>query len=126
MQAEARGFEPSLDHLNFQGPVVQSIVSVVSSLVVKTLIILVSTISNSQVFFFSFSFFFFFFFFFFFEKNVSSICYSHQFFKIICIYAIFHDQSFNDTLSNCSHSADPDQTPQNAASDQGHHCLQIV
>ena len=33
-----------------QGPVVQSIVSLTSSLVVKMLTVLVSTISNSQVF----------------------------------------------------------------------------
>ena len=33
-----------------QGPVVQSIVSLTSSFVVKTLTVLVSTISNSQVF----------------------------------------------------------------------------
>ena len=33
-----------------QGPVVQSIVSLMSSLVVKTLTVLVSTISNSKVF----------------------------------------------------------------------------
>ena len=36
--------------VNFQGPVVQSIVSLVSSLVVKMLTVLVSTISNSQLF----------------------------------------------------------------------------
>ena len=36
---------------NFQGPVVQNIVSLMSSLVVKMLTVLVSTISNSQVFF---------------------------------------------------------------------------
>ena len=36
-----------LKHL---GPIVQSIVSLTSSLVVKMLIVLVSTISNSQVF----------------------------------------------------------------------------
>ena len=37
-------------------------------------------------------------------KNVSSFCkcksYSHFFSKNISIYAIFNDQSFNDTLSN--------------------------
>ena len=39
----------------------------------------------------------------------------------------------DDMLTHCSretrkraNSADPDQTPQNAASDQGLHCLQIV
>ena len=58
---------------------VQSIVSSTSSFVVKMLTGLVSTISNSQeckatrVFFFS--------------KNIS-------------LYAIFNEQSFNDTLNN--------------------------
>ena len=37
-------------HLNIQGPVVQSAVSLTSSLVVKMLTVLVSTIANSQVF----------------------------------------------------------------------------
>ena len=50
---------------------------------------LVSTIPNSVIFA---------------EKNVSSFCkcksYSHFFSKIISIYAIFNDQSFNDTLTN--------------------------
>ena len=51
---------------------------------VKILTVLVSTIiSNSQVFLL---------------KNVSS--YSHFFSKNISIYAIFNDQSFNDTLTN--------------------------
>ena len=72
-----------------QGPVVQSIVSLASSLVVKMLPVLVSIISNAQVFWL---------------KNVSSFCkcksYSHVFSKNICIYAIFNDQSFNDTLTN--------------------------
>ena len=36
--------------LPYQGPVVQSIVNLTSSLVVKMLIVLISTISNSQVF----------------------------------------------------------------------------
>ena len=35
---------------SYQGPLVQNIVSLTSSLVVKILIVLVSTISNSQVF----------------------------------------------------------------------------
>ena len=56
---------------------------------VKMLIILVSTMSNSQVFLL---------------KNVSSFCkcksYSHSSAKNICVYAIFNDQSFNDTLTN--------------------------
>ena len=36
--------------VHFQGPIVQSIVSLTSSLVVKILTVLVSTMSNSQVF----------------------------------------------------------------------------
>ena len=56
---------------------------------VKILTVLVSTISNSQVFLLS---------------NVSSFCkcksYSHFFSKYISIYAIFNDQSFNNTLTN--------------------------
>ena len=66
------------------GPVVQSIVSLMSLLVVKMLTVLVSTISNSQVFLL--------------KKNVSSI--SHFFSKNISIFAIFYDQSFNDSLTN--------------------------
>ena len=67
--------------------VVQSIVSLTSSLVVKMLTVLVSTISNSQVFLL---------------KSVSSLCksYSHFFSKNISVYAIFNDQSFNNTLTN--------------------------
>ena len=61
-----------------------------SSLVVKMLTVLVSKISNSQVFLL--------------KKNVSSFfkCkrYSHFFFSKNSVYAIFHDQSFNDTLTN--------------------------
>ena len=49
---------------------------------VKTLTILVSTISNSQVFL---------------QKKCE---YSHFFSKSISVYAIFNDQSFNDTLTN--------------------------
>ena len=78
------------DHCNdFLGPVVQCIISFTSSLVVKMLTVLVSTISNLQVFLL---------------KNVSSFCkcksYSHFFSKNISIYAIFNDQSFNNTLTN--------------------------
>ena len=73
----------------YQGPVVQSVVSLTCSLVVEMLSVLVSTISNSQVFLL---------------KNVSSFCkcksYSHFFSKNISIYAVFNDQSFNDTLTN--------------------------
>ena len=57
---------------------------------VKLLTVLVSTISNSQVFFA--------------KKNVSSFCncksYSHFFSKNLSVYAIFNDQSFNNTLTN--------------------------
>ena len=70
-------------------PVVQSIVSLTNSLVVKMLTVLVTTISNSQVFLL---------------KNVSSFCkfksYSRFCCKNISVYAIFNDQSFNDTLTN--------------------------
>ena len=72
------------------GPVLQSIVRLTSSLVAKMLIFLVSTISNSHVFLL--------------KNNVSSFCicksYSHFFSKNISIYAIFNDQSLNDTLTN--------------------------
>ena len=74
----------------YLGPVVQSVVSLMSMLVGKMLTVLVSTVSNTQVFFA--------------EKNVSSFCkcksYSHFFSKNISVYAIFNDQSFNDTLTN--------------------------
>ena len=74
---------------NTQGPVFQSIVSLTSSLVVKMLTVLVSTITNSQAFLLT---------------NVSSFCkcknYSHFFSKNISVYALFSDQNFNDTLTN--------------------------
>ena len=73
-----------------RGPVVQSVISLTSSLVFKMLTILVSTILNSQVFLL--------------KKNVSRFCkcksFSHFSAKNISIYAIFNDQSFNDTLIN--------------------------
>ena len=66
-----------------QGPVVQSIVSLTSLLVVKILTVLVNTISNSQVYLL---------------KNMSSF---HIFFsKNISLYAIFNDKNFNDMLTN--------------------------
>ena len=65
-----------------QGPVVQSIVSLTSSLVVKILTDLVSTIPISQVFL------------------LKKCEYSHFFCKNISIYAVFNDQNFNNTLSN--------------------------
>ena len=58
---------------------------------VKILTVLVSTISNSQVFLLK-------------KKNVSSFCkcksYSHFFSKNISVYATFKDQNFNNTLTN--------------------------
>ena len=67
------------------GPLVQSIVSLTSALVVKTLTILISTTSNLQVFCW---------------KNMSNLCkcYSHFFSKNISVYmyARFYDQSFYD------------------------------
>ena len=75
--------------LSILGTVVQSIVSLTSSLLVKMLTVPVNTISNSQVFLL---------------KNVSSFCkcksYSHFFSKNISVFAILNDQSFNDTLNN--------------------------
>ena len=63
--------------LKYQDPVVQSIVSLTNSLVVKMLTALVSTISNSH--------------------NISSL---HFFSQNIGIYAIFNDQSLNNLLTN--------------------------
>ena len=71
---------------NDLGPVVQSIFCITSLLVVKMLIVLVSTISNAQVFLL--------------KKCGKCKSYSHFFSKIICVYAIFNDKSFNDTLTN--------------------------
>ena len=84
------GFELGISiALANQGSVVQSIVSLTSSWVVKTLTVLVSTIFKSQVFLL---------------KNVSSFCkcksYSHFFQQNISVYAIFNDQSLNDTSTN--------------------------
>ena len=63
------------------GPVIQSIVSLTSSLGVKMLTVLVSTISNSVIF-------------------AEKMCYSLFFSKNISLYVIISDQSFNDTLTN--------------------------
>ena len=57
-------------------------VSLTSSFVVKILTVLVSTIANSQAFL------------------LKKYEYSHFFSKKISVYAIFNDQSFNDTLTN--------------------------
>ena len=53
---------------------------------VKMLTVLVSTISNSQVFLL--------------KKCDLLKSFSHFFSKYISIYAVFNDQSFNDTLTN--------------------------
>ena len=66
------------------GPVVQSVVSLTSSLVVKILTLLVSKISISQIFVL--------------KKKCKS--YSHFFQQNISIHAIFNNQSFNGTLTN--------------------------
>ena len=75
--------------LNILGLAVQSIFSLTSLLEVKVITLLVSTISNLQVFLL---------------KNVSSFCkcksYSHFINKNISLYAIFNDQSFNSMLTN--------------------------
>ena len=70
--------------MSFVGPVVQSIISLMNWFVVKMLTVIVSTISNSQVFLP--------------KKNCKS--YSHFFSKNNSVYAIFNDQSFNYTLTN--------------------------
>ena len=70
-----------------QVPAVQSIVSLTGSLVVKMLTVLVSTISNAQVFLLKKI-----------EKQMQKL---HIFFSNDnSVYAIFNDQSFNDTLPN--------------------------
>ena len=57
---------------------------------VNILNVIVSTISNSQVFLL--------------KTNVSSFCkcksYSHFFSKNISVYALFNDQSFNDMVAD--------------------------
>ena len=70
---------------NHQGPIVQSVVSLTSLLVVKRLTGLVSTISYLQLFLL---------------KKVNAKA-THIFFRQnISVYAIFDDQRFNDTLTN--------------------------
>ena len=69
---DLNNYERDIKH---QGPVVQSTVSLTSSLVVKMLTVL-STVSNSQVFLL--------------KKKCKS--YSHFFSKNIRVYAIFNDQ----------------------------------
>ena len=77
-------------YVKHQGPVVQNVDSLTSSSMVKTLAVLVSAISNSQVFLLkkmwvAFA-----------DAKATHIFFS----KNISIYAIFHGQSFNDTLTN--------------------------
>ena len=71
------------------GPVVQSIVSLTSLLMVKMLIFLVSTISNAQVFLL---------------KKLEKLLQMQQlltfFQQNFSIFAIFYDQSFNNSLTN--------------------------
>ena len=74
-------------YLKYQGPVVQNIVRLTSSLVAKTLNVLGSTISNSQVFLLN---------------KCELFLQMHKlltifFSKHISVYGIFNDQSFNDT-----------------------------
>ena len=77
-----KGLTPlqQLPFCNSQGPNIQSLLNLTSLLVVKMLTVLVSTISNSQLFLLK--------------------SYSHFFSKYISIFAIFNDQSFNNTLTN--------------------------
>ena len=70
-------------------PIVQSIISLTRSLMVKMFTVLGSTISNSQVFLLKKC-----------EKFCKCKSYSHFFSKNIIIYAIFDDQRFNNTLTN--------------------------
>ena len=71
------------------GPVVRGIISLTSSFVVKTLTVLINTISNSKVFLL---------------KKCEKLCkcksYPQFFSKNMSLYAIFKDQSFNDMLTN--------------------------
>ena len=75
-----------------QDPVVQSVVSLTSTLVVKMLTVLVSTLSNLQVFFA--------------EKKKMWVAFATAkathilFSKNISVYVIFNDQNFNDALTN--------------------------
>ena len=67
---------------DIQGPLVQNIISFTSSLVVKILTVLVSTISNSQIFL------------------LKTWVAFHIFSAKTLVYAMFNDQSFNDALTN--------------------------
>ena len=71
---------------NNLGPVVQSLISLTSLLVVKMLTVLVSTVSDLKVFLL--------------KKFCKCKSYSHFFRKNISVYAIFDDRRFNNTLSN--------------------------
>ena len=78
-------FGSLLQRKEAQGPVVQSIVSLTGSLVVKLLSVLVSTISNSQIVLL---------------KNCAKATHIFFFSKNISvrIYAIFNDQNFNNNV----------------------------
>ena len=67
-----------------QGPVVQSIISLASLLVVKKFTVLVTTISNSQIFLLE-------------KKNLSSFFSAKM---LAYNYAIVNDQSFNGLFTN--------------------------
>ena len=74
-----------------QGPVVQSIINLTCSLVVKMLTVLVSKISNSQVFLLK-----------------MGVALHFTFFgKNISVSTIFNDQIFNNTLTNDIVSFEP-------------------
>ena len=90
---EARKEQPSLAFFhkihNVLGPVVQSVVSLTSSLRVISLTVLADSIHNILIFFA--------------EKNVSSFCtasYSHFFSKKIQHICVSPDVNFNKSLTN--------------------------
>ena len=75
-----------MSHLElYQGPVVQSIISLTSSLVVKLLTVLVSKIPSTQAFSLK-------------KCEMQKLLTFFQ--QNIRVYAIFNDQSFNDMLTN--------------------------
>ena len=79
-----------ITHVRGQGPVVQSVVSLTSSLRVISLTVLADSIYNIQIFFA--------------EKNVSSFCtaksYSHFFSKKFQHICVSLDVNFNESLTN--------------------------
>ena len=134
----------SFCHISYQGPIVQSIVGLRSSLLTNTLTVVTKVIPINSYFC---------------CKNVSSFCmqwksYSHFFFsKNINLFAIFQDRNLNITLANnfakfwttgpryinvrmqyltCTkysyrqawaNSVDPDQMPQKCGIWLGSNCL---